>query len=133
MPSASFRVRCCWPSWRAAVAEYRASAQVPTGHPCLAGHFPGNPVVPAVVLLQLVLDAARSWRGSQWQFRRLLAAKFLQPLRPDERFEILLQMKDGRLDFRCEREARLLAQGSWEMGGHTEAMHVLLAPPGALS
>lgn len=114
------------------MSESSTSAQVPVGHPCLAGHFPGNPVVPAVVLLQLVLDAAQSWRGSQWQLRRLLAAKFLLPLRPGERFEILLQMKDARLDFRCEREARLLAQGSWEMA-HSDTAHALRAEQGALS
>lgn len=100
--------------------EWRARAQVPADHPCLAGHFPGNPVVPAVVLLEQVLAALRLWRGPQWQLRRLLAAKFLRPLRPDEHFEILLRLTgtapDARLDWRCERDARLLAQGAWQVG-----------------
>lgn len=97
------------------ISRHRAGAQVPSGHPCLVGHFPGNPVVPAVVVLDLVLDAVQAWRGPQWRLRRLLAAKFVAALRPDERFEIELTMAGTRLDFRCERGARLLAQGSWEM------------------
>lgn len=100
--------------------EWRSRAQVPADHSCLAGHFPGHPVVPAVVLLEHVLTALRSWRGPHWQLRRLLAAKFLLPLRPDEDFEILLRMNDtgpqSRLDWRCERDARLLAHGTWEVG-----------------
>jgi len=95
--------------------EHRASALVPAAHPCLAGHFPGNPIVPAVVLLERVLDAVQAWRGPQWRLQRLLSAKFLMPLRPDVRFEILLRMADTRLDFRCEHDTHLLAQGSCEL------------------
>lgn len=95
--------------------EHRASALVPAAHPCLAGHFPGNPIVPAVVLLDRVLDAVRAWRGPQWRLQRLLSAKFLLPLRPEEQFDIVLRMTGSRLDFRCERDTGLLAQGSCEL------------------
>ena len=96
--------------------ECRVSTQVPAAHPCLAGHFPGNPVVPAVLLLDLVQDVLRAWRGPQWRLRRLLAAKFLLPLRPDQSFEIVLRLADTRLDWRCERDAHLLAEGRGEIG-----------------
>ena len=96
-------------------ARHCASAQVPTGHPCLAGHFPGNPLVPAVVLLERVLEAVQAWRGPRWQLQRIVAAKFVSALRPDERFDIELTMDGTRLDFRCHCDDRLLAHGSWEM------------------
>lgn len=95
--------------------RHRASAQVLAGHPCLAGHFPGNPVVPAAVLLDRVLDAVQAWRGPQCRLQRIVAVKFVSALRPDERFDIELTMNGARLDFRCECNARLLAHGSWEM------------------
>ena len=95
--------------------EHRAGAQVPAGHPCLAGHFPGNPVVPGVVLLELVLNAVRAWHGTPGRLRRLLTTKFLLPLRPDESFEIVLRLSNTRLDWRCERQSSLLAQGAWEL------------------
>ena len=99
--------------------EWRTLAQVPADHPSLPGHFPGNPIVPAVVLMECVLSAVRAWRGQDWQLRRLRAAKFLLPLRPDERFDILLRLTGSPprlLDWRCERDAGVLAQGTWEVG-----------------
>lgn len=97
---------------------------MPADHPCLIGHFPGNPIVPAVLLLQNVLDAVQAWRGPQWRMQRLLAAKFLSPLRPEESFDILLQMTDTRVAFRCERASELLAQGSLEVVAIDIAPHL---------
>lgn len=79
-----------------------AELSVPADHPALPGHFPGQPIVPGVVLLALVHDQARSQLGfgdgpSRWQ--RL---KFLRPICPDERFRILI---DGDADaFRFQIE-----------------------------
>ncbi len=97
------------------MAEYRARAEVPPTHPCLPGHFPGQPVVPAVVMLDLVLDAVLDWQGPRWRLDRMHSVKFLLPLLPGEPFDIALKLVGTRLDFRCEREDRLLAQGGWEL------------------
>ena len=97
------------------MTEHSSSNEVSATHPCIAGHFPGNPVVPAVLLLQQVLDAVQAWRGSQWQLRRVVAAKFLRPLRPGEPFEIAMLLAGTRVDFRCERNKQILAQGTLEI------------------
>ncbi len=81
-------------------------------HPCLAGHFPGNPVVPGVVLLQQVVDAARLWLGTPQRAPRIHQVKFLSPLRPGETMEIALDGDATALRFRCSCGERLLAQGS---------------------
>ena len=96
-------------------ARHCVSVQVPAGHPCLAGHFPGNPLVPAVVLLERVLEALHAWRGPRWRLQRIVAAKFVSALRPDERFDIELTMDGTRVDFRCSCDDRLLTHGSLEM------------------
>lgn len=94
--------------------RHRARAQVPAAHPCLAGHFPGNPVVPAVVMLDLVLDAVHAWLGPQWRLGRLVVAKFLAPLRPDDPVDLELTLTGTRVDFLCARAGTVLAHGTME-------------------
>jgi 3-hydroxymyristoyl/3-hydroxydecanoyl-(acyl carrier protein) dehydratase len=72
-------------------------------------------VVPGVLMMDLVLEALREWQGPRWRLARIHAVKFLFPLLPAEAFEIVMTLVGTRLDFRCEREDRLLAQGSWEL------------------
>lgn len=63
---------------------------VPANHPALAGHFPGQPVVPGVVLLDAVLAAIRTRRDLV--LRAIPVAKFLQPVLPDERIELRIHL-----------------------------------------
>lgn len=102
--------------------QHRVGAKVPADHPCLAGHFPGRPVVPGVLVLDLVMQAVQDWRGPQWQLRRIVAAKFVAPLLPGQPFDIHLALTGTRVDFRCERDALVLAHGGLELAG--------AAPPG---
>lgn len=70
---------------------------IPANHPALAGHFPGRPLVPGVVLLERVAAACRALRGGRVS---RLDAKFLRPLRPDESADIALEMLErGRVRF----------------------------------
>ncbi|MDE2246987.1 MAG: hydroxymyristoyl-ACP dehydratase [Xanthomonadaceae bacterium] len=83
---------------------------IDAGHPALPGHFPGEPLVPAVVLLEQVALALRAWRRQR--MTRVLEAKFVAPLRPGEAARIHLSDVDGaRLRFTIECDGRLLARG----------------------
>ena len=88
---------------------------VPHDHPCLPGHFPGQPIVPGVVVLDHVLAAIEQAHGALGALR-LPQVKFLQPLLPGEpaRVELLpAGDSDGtpRWRFRVWRDATLLASG----------------------
>src|ERR1700674_1018315 len=53
-------------------------------HPALAGHFPGAPILPGVLLLDemvCAVEQARPHAGTRW---RIGAAKFVKPVRPGE-------------------------------------------------
>lgn len=97
------------------MTEYRARAKVSADHPCLPGHFPGNPIVPGVLLLELVADAIKCWRGPQAEVARFNNVKFVSLLRPEETLEIVLHGEGPNLRFRCECAGRLLSQGSLEL------------------
>lgn len=55
---------------------------VPADHPSLPGHFPGNPVVPGVLLLDEILSHVQQATGCRAV--RLQQIKFLSILRPGE-------------------------------------------------
>ena len=90
-------------------------------HPALVGHFPGHPVVPGVVLLDRILDAAQRQFGLRAEALRLPQVKFLLPLLPLQAAQIVLDKilpeatasdaGDTRIRFRIERDDVLLASG----------------------
>jgi 3-hydroxyacyl-[acyl-carrier-protein] dehydratase len=55
---------------------------IDAGHSALPGHFPGDPLVPGVILLERVALAVRAWRGQR--LARVLEAKFMAPLLPTQ-------------------------------------------------
>ena len=64
--------------------------KIPANHPALDGHFPGEPIVPGVVLLEEVLKCASGGAASVRELR-LPTVKFHAPLRPGEEFTIELE------------------------------------------
>lgn len=51
-------------------------------HPAFAGHFPGHPIVPGVVLLDEALQAIARTAGLSLDTCELRSVKFLHPLAP---------------------------------------------------
>ena len=80
-------------------------------HPAIAGHFPGNPIVPGVLILDEVLQAARQWRGSIC-LKCVESVKFISPLKPGHAFSIELHEDgDSHIDFECRLNGTRLATG----------------------
>jgi len=96
---------------------YAATLRVPRQHPALAGHFPGNPIVPGVVVLDAVISAAQAWLGTGFRVERLAYAKFLAPLKPEETAEIDLLLQGPRLEFVVHRGGTALAKGAFDCVG----------------
>lgn len=94
---------------------------IPADHPCLPGHFPDQPIVPGVVVLDRVLAAIEAQHGALGALR-MPQVKFLQPLLPEQTARIELQrlsdasdtsMSDAppRWRFRVLRDEILIASG----------------------
>ncbi len=87
-----------------AVNEICAQASVPQNHPSLAGHFPGQPIVPGVVLLDLVLDAIQAQWAGPLMLTAIVSTKFLQAVAPDTQLEMRIKLT------RDEQPSRLKAR-----------------------
>lgn len=77
------------------MSEQHVAWQVPLAHPAFAGHFPGRPILPGVVLLDRALFLAQTqmqadsvvavgWTGAVSQ------TKFLSPVTPGETITFVL-------------------------------------------
>jgi 3-hydroxyacyl-[acyl-carrier-protein] dehydratase len=95
--------------------DHEIQITAPLDHPCYSGHFPGNPIVPGVLLLDLIVE--RLERGAP---RVLGSVKFHRALLPGEDFVLRFRSAGAQLTFRCERppsrEGALIAEGSLSFG-----------------
>lgn len=82
-------------------------------HPALAGHFPGAPILPAVLLLDEIVRAldtdGSSVPGGRWQ---ISSAKFVQPVRPGETLTFGHErLSNGSIRFSVSRGGQRVAHG----------------------
>lgn len=96
--------------------RYTDNFTVAPGHPCLAGHFPGNPVVPGVLLLDHVLAIAEAWRAAPLGALTLPQVKFVQPLLPGQQADVELVATASGFAFSVHHAGQLLARGSVGVG-----------------
>jgi 3-hydroxyacyl-[acyl-carrier-protein] dehydratase len=91
---------------------YETRLTVAAEHPSLPGHFPGAPIVPAVVILDEVAAALGHWR-SDVQITGIPIVKFVAALKPDQSFSIVLSTRqvENEVDFSCRVETRTVVQG----------------------
>ena len=82
-------------------------------HPALPGHFPGNPIVPGVVLLDELAHALKAAHPAI-QLSGISSVKFLSPLLPGEPCDIMLaQGRNHSIKFECRSGERVIASGSF--------------------
>lgn len=90
-----------------------AKVCIPVQHASLAGHFPGHPVVPGVVLLDRI--AAALERAGAGQLRRIRAVKFLAPLLPGQAAQLTATCTGARVHFQIERDGMPILGGVGEL------------------
>jgi len=90
---------------------------LPADHPAFNGHFPDQPLLPGVVLLSLVLEAALSQPSLAARLGtapKLGAAKFLAPVLPGDTVHLRLHDEPAGLRFEVMLGDRVAASGRWD-------------------
>lgn len=88
--------------------------RVAPDHPAFAGHFPGRPIWPGVLLLAEVFETLRAAPGvaaSLGAMPELQSVKFLAPVGPGSELTVALQPQPGRCDFEIRSAAVTVARG----------------------
>lgn len=87
---------------------------MPPDHPAFAGHFPGRPIVPGVLLLDAAVHALQqSTPGAAAQACHISAAKFLSPVGPGETLTLsCTRGAGGNTHFEIRSGARKVATGT---------------------
>jgi 3-hydroxymyristoyl/3-hydroxydecanoyl-(acyl carrier protein) dehydratase len=86
---------------------------VPPDHPAFAGHFPGTPILPGVVLLDAALHAIAAATGIALDVCEIRSVKFLSPASPGE--ELLIRHSSsasGSIRFDIVAGMRNIASGN---------------------
>ncbi|MDO9364880.1 MAG: hypothetical protein Q8K83_09025 [Methylotenera sp.] len=87
--------------------------KIPADHPAFAGHFPGSPIVPGVVLLDEAIHAIVADTGLTVTAWQISSVKFLSPLKPGEAVMIEHeQLANGTIKFEVLEASRQIVIGS---------------------
>jgi 3-hydroxymyristoyl/3-hydroxydecanoyl-(acyl carrier protein) dehydratase len=87
---------------------------IDASHPALPGHFPGNPIVPGVVLIDRLAAAIEHHANAH--LTRLPQVKFMRPLKPGEIASLTIDDATpvGRFTIECGDD--VIAKGTFEVG-----------------
>lgn len=91
---------------------YSSSFTISTLHPSLAGHFPGNPIVPGVVVLDEVVGALK--KQETMNIIGFSQVKFVQPLLPEQLCHVEFEASDksSNIKFTCRVNDVVISRGS---------------------
>jgi 3-hydroxymyristoyl/3-hydroxydecanoyl-(acyl carrier protein) dehydratase len=104
------------------MSEHSLTLAIAADHPAYAGHFPGRPILPGVVLLDEVLYALAAVAGRDRASGQIRSAKFLSPVAPGEALRVdYAETSAGQFRFTVLAGSRTVASGIFEFAAGAAA------------
>lgn len=80
-------------------------------HDIFKGHFPGNPVVPGVCMMQIIKEVLEDHLGKKLQLIKADNIKFLSFMDPNQHGQVGLEIKVNVIDGMIKVDAQLVNEG----------------------
>lgn len=94
-----------------APANARFAVALDASHPIYAGHFPGNPITPGVVILQIISELAERALGRRLNVKEFVNVKYLAVLSPAEHPEAAVELSIAESGAEMKVKATIVADG----------------------
>lgn len=91
----------------------QAALDIPLDHPAFAGHFPGRPIVPGVVLLDAAQRVIETANGLT--LAGISVAKFHSPVSPGEQLTLDYTVTGAAVRFEIRCGPRKIADGRFTL------------------
>jgi 3-hydroxymyristoyl/3-hydroxydecanoyl-(acyl carrier protein) dehydratase len=110
-----------------------AAACFTASSPWFSGHFPGNPILPAVAILAVVWEAAQALAaqsGEHFLIRQIKRVRFRRIVKPDERLDLTVSFRreERLLEFEVAVDSEFAAAGAALVECETLSDFALPAP-----
>ncbi len=80
-------------------------------HDIFNGHFPGNPVVPGVCMMQMIKEVLENHLGKKLRLIKADNIKFLSFIDPNQHGQVGLEIKINMIDEQVKTDAQLANEG----------------------
>jgi 3-hydroxyacyl-[acyl-carrier-protein] dehydratase len=80
-------------------------------HDIFKGHFPGNPVVPGVCMMQIIKEVLEDRLGKKLKLVKADNIKFLSFIDPNQQVQVGLEIKMNMADDLVKADAQLVNEG----------------------
>ncbi|HEX4330582.1 MAG TPA: hypothetical protein VH040_00465 [Usitatibacter sp.] len=96
------------------MSSLEAELRLPSDHPAFAGHFPGHPILPGVVLLSEALARIASATHAPPHSFSLAQCKFLKPVAPGAKLAFSCEgLAEGTVSFEFRDGEAAVASGAF--------------------
>jgi 3-hydroxymyristoyl/3-hydroxydecanoyl-(acyl carrier protein) dehydratase len=103
-------------STRREADQLHMQLRIPRDLDVLAGHFPGLPIVPGVVLMKWAIDFGRREFALTGTFQRLAGVKFMRIMPLDADVNLTLSRAGDELSFEYDDAGKSCVQGRVRFG-----------------